>query len=100
VFPTGLALHLGAGDEITFPIPMGDEIGREVYVTNGAVSPRRHHDIYQAQIGYVTQPKLDKRSQHFVSAELRKSGLGISTIFLPCRALCEYFYRLPDATGC
>jgi hypothetical protein len=96
---TLLALHLGAGDEIAFPIPTGDEIGGEVYVTSSAVSPRRHHDIYQAQIGYVTQPKLDKRSQHFVSAEVRQSGLGISTIFVPCGALREYFYRLPGAIG-
>jgi hypothetical protein len=90
---TVLALHLGAGDEITFPIPTGDEIGGEVYVTRGAVAPGRHHDLYQAQVGYVTQPKEDKRSQHFVSAEVRQTGLGISTIFLPCRALREYFYR-------
>ena len=90
---TVLALHLGAGDEVTFPIPTGDEIGGEVYVTRGAVALGRHHDLYQAQVGYVTQPKEDKRSQHFVSADVRQSGLGISTIFLPCGALREYFYR-------
>jgi hypothetical protein len=97
--PTVLALHLGAGDEVAFPIPTGDEIGGEVYVTRGAVAPGRHHDLYQAQVGYVTQPKEDKRSQRFVSAQVRQSGLGISTIFLPCGALCEYFYRQQGAAA-
>jgi hypothetical protein len=94
---TVLALHLGAGDEIAFPIPTGNEIDGEVYVSRGAVSPERHHDIYQVSLGYVTQPKMDKRGQHFVSAEVRQSGFGISAIFLPCGALREYFYRLQVA---
>src|ERR1035441_1248226 len=51
--------------------------------------------IYQTPIGYVTQPKQDKRNQHFVSAEVKRGSLGIGTIFLPCEVLREYFYRLP-----
>ena len=47
--------------------------------------------------GYVSQPRQDKRSQHFVSAEVQKGSLGIGTIFLPCEVLREYFYRLPRA---
>jgi len=94
-----LALHIATGDEVAFPIPTGDEIGWEVYVTRGAIAPGRHHDLYQAQVGYVTQPKEDKRSQHFVSAEVRPSRLGISTIFLPCGALREYFYRQQGAAA-
>ena len=50
------------------------------------------------QSGYVSQPKQDKRNQYFVSAEVHHGGLGISTVFLPCEVLREYFYRLPAAT--
>ncbi len=51
--------------------------------------------IYQAPIGYVSQPKQDKRNQYFVSAEVRGGSLAIRTGFLPCEVLREYFYRLP-----
>jgi hypothetical protein len=95
--PTMLALHIAIGDEIAFPIPTGDEIGGEVYVTGGSVSSRRNYDVYQAPIEYVTQPKLDKRGQHFVPARVREAGIGISTIFLPCGALRYYFYCLQGA---
>jgi hypothetical protein len=94
-----LALHTAIGDEIAFPVPTGDEIGGEIYVTRGALSARRHHDIYQTQIGYVTQPKLDRRGQHFVAAEVQQSGLGISAIFLACTTLRDYFYLLGGAGG-
>jgi hypothetical protein len=83
-----LALHTAIGDEIAFPVPTGDEIGGEVYVTRDAVSAGRHHDIYQTPTGYVTQPKQDKRGQHFVAAEVRQSGLGIPAIFSLAQ-LCE-----------
>lgn len=51
--------------------------------------------LYQAPIGYVTQPKLDKRTQYFVSAEVQQRTLGISAICLPCGSVRNYFYRLP-----
>ena len=69
-------------------------MGPEILVTKNAASgPSRY--IYQAPIGYVSQPKQDKRNQHFVSAEVQRGSLGIGTIFLPCEVLREYFYRLP-----
>src|SRR5208283_3135273 len=78
---------------ITFPIPAPDAVGPEILVTKNAASgPSRY--IYQAPIGYVCQPKQDKRNQYFVSAEVRGGSLGISTVFLPCEVLREYFYRL------
>jgi hypothetical protein len=40
---------------------------------------------------------LDQRRQHFVFAQVQDGNLGISAIFLPCEALREYFYRLPQA---
>jgi hypothetical protein len=92
-----LAAHIATGDELTFPIRAGGEITAEVYITKGAASSGRPHDVYQTPIGYATQPKPDKRGQHFVSAEVRQSGLGISTIFLSCGALREYFYRQQSA---
>ena len=58
-----LALNITIGDDLAFPIPMGEELGAEVYVTKGLVSSRPADDIYQAQIGTVTQPMLDKRRQ-------------------------------------
>src|ERR1019366_7707246 len=91
-----LAFYVAPCDEITFPIPGPDAVGPEILVTkNGAAGLSRY--IYQAQIGYVSQLKQDKRNQYFVSAEVRRGGLGVGTIFLPCEVLREYFYRLPRA---
>src|ERR1022692_1451654 len=89
-----LAKFVAPGDEITFPIPAPDAVGPEILVTKNAASGSSRH-IYQAPIGYVSQPKQDKRNQHFVSAEVQRGRLGIGTIFLPCEVLREYFYRLP-----
>src|SRR5215469_2418529 len=51
----------------------------------------------QAPIGYVSQPKTDKRNQQFVSARVHGERLGLGAVVLPCEALCEYFYRLPHS---
>jgi hypothetical protein len=66
-----LARYLGIGDEITFPISPRDKTGIEIYITKSSVSSSPRRCLYQARIGYVPQPKLDKRNQHFVSAEVR-----------------------------
>jgi hypothetical protein len=96
LLPRFLAKFVAVGDEVTFPIPAPNAVGPEILVTKNAVSePSRY--IYQAPIGYVSQPKLDKRNQHFVSAEVHRGSLGIGSIFLPCEILREYFYRLPRA---
>ena len=52
-----LALHIGIGNEIAFPIPTGGEVGGEVSITKRAVSRGHPDHVYQAPIGYVTQPK-------------------------------------------
>src|SRR5215471_333946 len=72
-----LARHLGIGDEITFPISPGDKTGVEIYIPKSSVSSGLNRCLYQAPIGYVTQPKLDKCNQHFVSAEVQQKALGI-----------------------
>jgi hypothetical protein len=91
-----LASHIKVGDEIAFRIPTGDTAAPEIYVTK-ACSSGTNRCLYQAPVGYVTQPKLDQRRQHFVSAQVQDGNLGISAIVLPCEALREYFYRLPQA---
>src|SRR5208282_3648792 len=76
-----------------FPVPTRDTIRAEILITkNSGSGPNRY--LYHVPIGYVSQPKLDKRKQHFVSAEVQRESLGIGTIFLPCEVLREYFYRL------
>jgi len=91
-----LGSRVAVGDEIAFPVPEGDAVGTEILITRNAASrPNRY--LYHVPIGYVSQPKLDKRNQHFVSAEVQRGSLGISLIFLPCEVLREYFYRLPRA---
>ncbi len=89
-----LVPYVALGDEITFPIPAPDAVGPEILITKNAASGGGRY-IYQVPIGYVSQPKQDKRNQSFVSAEVHQGGIGIGTIFLPCEILREYFYRLP-----
>src|SRR5271165_5425159 len=72
-----LAKSVAIGDEITFPIPVPDAVGPEIVVTKNAASGL-NRSIYQVPIGYVSQPKQDKRNQHFVSAEVHRGSLGIS----------------------
>lgn len=96
--PRQLLKYVAAGDEITFPIPEGAASGAEIYVTKASSSGSKSC-LYQAGIGHVTSPKLDKRQQHFVSAEVHRGGLGISAIFLPGHVVREYFYRLPETDG-
>jgi hypothetical protein len=92
-----LGSRVAVGDEIAYAVPTGDEVGTEILVTTHAVSGRDSY-LYQAPIGYVSQPKPDRRNQLFVSAGVRAGALGVGTIFLPCEALCEYFYRLPHSS--
>jgi hypothetical protein len=89
-----LAGHVAVGDDLTFPVPDGGAVGAEILITKNVSSGP--HTVYQAPIGYVTQPKTDKRNERFVAAEVRKPGLGIASVFLPCETLREYFFRLPQ----
>src|SRR5271157_3836346 len=76
------------------PIPAPDAAGPEILITkNGSSGINR--SLYQAPIGYVSQPRQDKRNQYFVSAEVHQGSLGIGTIFLSCEVLRQYFYQLP-----
>jgi len=95
LLPRLLARHIDVGDEIALPIPNDDAVGTEICITKTSFSGIERF-LYQAPIGYVTQPKADKRNQLFVSAEVRHGRLGISSVFLPCEVLRDYFYRLPQ----
>lgn len=98
LLPRFVVSHIALGDNITFPIPEGDAAGAEIYIEKAATSGEQHC-IYQTSIGYVSQPKLDRKQRYFVSAQVQSGRLGISTILLPCPALSEYFYRLPRPDG-
>jgi hypothetical protein len=89
-----LASYVAAGDDIAFPISTADAVRTEILITkNGKSGPNRY--LFHVPIGYVSQPKQDKRNQHFVWAEVHQGGLGIGTVFLPCEVLRDYFYGLP-----
>jgi hypothetical protein len=91
-----LASYVAIGDDIAFPVSTGDAVRTEILITkNGSSGPNRY--LYQVPIRHVSQPKQDKRNQHFVSAEVHQGGLGISTVFVPCEVLRDYFYGLPNA---
>lgn len=90
IVPPILAAYLGSGDEVE--IPLGpDQAGVEIHVRKSPTS-RRIRELYQASVGYVTQPKEDKRKELFVAAEAIGSRLGIATIYFPCHVLRDYFY--------
>jgi hypothetical protein len=91
-----LASYVAIGDDITFPVATGDAVRTEILITKNGGSGAKHY-LYHVPIGYVSQPKQDKRNQHFVSAEVHHGGLGISMVFLPCEVVRDYFYGLPDA---
>jgi hypothetical protein len=93
-----LATHVSPGDTIGFPVLASSlTSSAEIYVTKNRLSGG-YGDVYQAAIGYVTQPKQDKRGEFFVVAEVA-AYLGISSISVPCQALREYFYRIsPDSS--
>ena len=55
------------------------------------------NSLYLAPIGYVTQPKSDKRHQSFVSAKVQQGDVGISAVFLRCDTVREYFYGVGDS---
>jgi hypothetical protein len=91
-----LASYVAIGDDIAFSVSTGDAVRTEILITkNGGSGPKCY--LYHVPIGYVSQPKQDKRNQHFVSAEVHHGGLGISMVFLPCEVLRDYFYGLPGA---
>ncbi len=96
LLPLLLANRIAVGDEITYPIPAEDGVGMEVFVKKVS-SAGTGACIYLASIEHATQPKLDKRDQSFVSAQVRSGSMGISSVFLPSEVVREYFYGVGDS---
>src|SRR5258708_4926682 len=100
VFTDGMSILLSIfvdwfirlGDYVLFPLTLEARAGAtEIQVSNtNRITGRR--EIFQADIGYATQPRKDKRGDLFVLAEVVGPRLGISTIQLRCDTLRDYFY--------
>ena len=76
-------------DQIEFD-PTAADPARELRVLQ--TSERRPRELYFASIGYVTQPKADKRNEYFVRAEIVDARLGVKHIHLRSDAVRDYFY--------
>ena len=62
-----IAAHITPGDDLSFPLPNSSSATAEILVTKNSLASSGR-DLYQAPIGYVTQPKKDKRDEFFVAA--------------------------------
>ena len=87
-----LASFVRVSDELVFPLDLeAARAGTEIYIRHN--SEERRQDVLQAEIGYVTQPRKDRRDSLFVSAEVQGGlRLGISVINLRCEVVRDYFY--------
>lgn len=84
-----LATFIRASDELEFD-PTAAHPLRELRVIQGTVG--RASQVYFASIGYVTQPKPDKRDEYFVRAGVANGRLGVGHVYLPNQAIRDYFY--------
>ncbi|MGH6678360.1 MAG: hypothetical protein ACREDL_05360, partial [Bradyrhizobium sp.] len=87
-----LASFVRTGDEVLFPLePQAIRAGAQIYIRSTSAQERRK-DIFQADIGYASQPRKDKQGNLFVSAEMVGGCPGISVTHLRCEVLRDYFY--------
>ena len=87
-----LATQVSVGDEISFPLAtQAVHAGTEIYVRKRSPATGTR-DVYQAPIGYVSQPRQDKRQEYFVIADVLNGQLGISSIRIGSDTLRDYFY--------
>ena len=95
-----LASFINPADQIEFD-PTAADPAREFRLLQA--SRRRQQEFYFASIGYVTQPKADKRNEYFVRAEIAGGCLGVKRIHIPNDAVRDYFYfsnrRRPGCEG-
>ncbi len=96
--PRFVAGFISPTDQLEFDSTAAD-FGSELRIIR--TFERRRRELYVASIGYVTQPKTDKRNEYFVRAEVAASRLAIKRIHLPATAVRDYFYfasrRHPDS---
>jgi hypothetical protein len=63
--------------------------------------PHRSKELYFGAIGYVAQPKTDKRGEYFLRADVSESRLGVRQILVRTEAVRDYFYFANRRrTGC
>jgi hypothetical protein len=87
-----LASFIRTGDELRFPLDFESaDAGTDIFIRATKLEERRR-DVFQVKIGYATHPRKDKRDNLFVSAQVCGGCLGISTIYLRCEVLRDYFY--------
>jgi curved DNA-binding protein CbpA len=111
--PEGKLVCCSAGNrEIFIPaIPAGFlHVGNEICIGT-STSPvceflalqraTRHkaRRLYFSRIGYVSQPKPDKRGEQFVRAEVPDSSLRIRWLHLPNPVVRDYFYFFNRRSG-
>jgi hypothetical protein len=84
-----LASFIRPSDQLEFD-PTAPDPMRELRVVQN--TPRRPRELYFVPIGYVTQPKPDKRDEYFVRGEVIDGRLGIRHLYLPNQAVRDYFY--------
>src|SRR5215472_10719906 len=91
--PLGLSRFIAgfvrAGDEMEFD-PAQTDPGKEIRVLQR--QPGGAKELYFATIGYVAQPKPDKRGEFFVRADVAESRLGVKQIHVRNEAVRDYFY--------
>jgi hypothetical protein len=86
-----LASFVRASDELLFPLSAeAVDSPTEIYVRHNP--EQRRPDLFQAEIGYVAQPRKDRQDSLFVTAEVPDSRLGVTTIHVRCESLRDHFY--------
>lgn len=94
LLPASLASHLSIGDEISFPVNSPPApLRTEIRVKKNPFSSRSR-ELYQAPIGYATEPRKDKRGRLQVCAQVAQGLFGIDSVLLPCEVLREYFFGI------
>ena len=89
LLPQVPARYLRPGDDICVGVS-GPPI-RECLSTQNSLR-RKARQLYFGRIGYVAQPKADKREGYFVRAEVLESALGVRSLYLPNTVVRDYFY--------
>lgn len=89
LIPRVPACYLRPGDAITLDVATSPIA--EYLATRNAVLRKARH-LYFGRIGYVTQPKADRRGEAFVRAEVLESRLAVACLNIPNDAVRSYFY--------
>jgi hypothetical protein len=99
IVPRVPASYLRSGDDIRVG-SLNSPTNEYVAIQNSL--RRKARRLYFGRIGYVTQPKTDKRDEYFVRAEVPESGFGIRSLHLPNTVVRDYFYcfaQTPSGAG-